>query len=124
MSAMEENKNYVIQDEGLGEVKIADDVISVIAGLAIQDIEGVEGTSASMPSELAKKFGFKMTGQGIKTTLIDGEVEIDISLVLKYGYNIMDVSSKVQEKIKNAVSNMTGFEVVSVNVKVAGIDVE
>lgn len=109
--------NYKVQSENFGEIKIANDIIAVIAGLAIEDIEGVDSQSNKM-------LGIKTSTKGIKTTLNDNEVEIDVPLVIQNGYNVMKVSSKVQDKVKESVENMTGFKVSAVNVKVAGVKID
>ena len=91
----EEKKTYTIKsDENLGEVKIADEVVAIIAGLAAMEVD-----------------------------VLDGIVTVTLALNMSYGYSIKDITAKVQEKVKAAIENMTGLEVADVNIRVAGVDV-
>ena len=62
--------------------------------------------------------------KGVKVDVLEGVVTVSLALNLKYDYSIMEVTKKVQEKVKNAVENMTGLEVADVNIKVAGVEME
>lgn len=64
----------------------------------------------------------KNLSKGVKVDVLEGIVTVSLALNMKYDYNIMDVSAKVQEKVKTAIENMTGLEVADVNVKVAGVE--
>ena len=57
-----------------------------------------------------------------KRQVLEGVVTVILALNLKYGYSIMDVSAKVQEKVKASIENMTGLTVADVNIRVAGVD--
>ena len=119
----DERNTYTIQaDESLGEVKIADEVVAMIAGLAAMEVEGVASMAGNATRELISKLGMKSLSKGVKVDVLEGVVTVSLSLNLKYNYSIMDVSAKVQEKVKNAVENMTGLEVADVNIKVAGVE--
>ena len=114
----DERNTYTIhQDPNLGEVKIADEVVAIIAALAATEVEGV----ASMAGNIAR-LGMKNLSRGVKVDVLEGIVTVSLALVLKYGYNIMDVSAKIQEKVKAAVENMTGLTVADVNIRIAGVD--
>ncbi len=103
-------------------VKIADDVIKYIAVLAAADIDGVAGMAGSTPKDLIAKIGGKSLEKGVKMSM-DGEtVCLTLSLILKYGYSIPEVSKKVQDKVRAMIENMTGFTVSEINVNIAGID--
>ena len=47
-----------------------------------------------------------------------------VSVILKYGYSIPEVSEKIQERISSAIETMTGLTVAEVNVKIAGVKIE
>ncbi len=116
--------DYTIQlEDNKGEVIIADEVIAVIAALAAMEVEGVASTAGDATRELISKLGGKQLSKGVKVDILEGVVTVALALNLKYGYNIMSVSSKVQEKVKVAIENMTELQVADINVRVAGIDV-
>lgn len=118
--------DYTIQLENqCGEVVIADDVIAVIAGLAAVEVEGVSMmTETNTAKDLISKIGKKSLSKGVKVDVLEGVVTVAMVLNLKYGYNILDVSKKVQEKVKFAIETMTGLTVADVNIRVTGVDVE
>lgn len=120
-----EMKNYTIQlDDNLGEVVIAEDVVGVIAGFAAVEVDGVASMAGNATKELISKLGIKTLSKGVKVDLLEEVVTVSMSINLKYGYNVMNVCKKVQEKVKTAIENMTGLTVADINVRVAGIEVE
>ena len=123
--AKDERNTYTIQnDASLGEVKIADEVVAIIAALAATEVEGVASMAGNITNEVIGKLWIKNLSKGVKVDVLEGVVTVSLALNLKYNYNIMDVTGKVQEKVKNAVENMTGLEVADVNIKVAGVEME
>ncbi|MBQ7175247.1 MAG: Asp23/Gls24 family envelope stress response protein [Lachnospiraceae bacterium] len=113
----------VNQPDGLrGSVKIADDVILCIAALAATDVEGVASMAGNITNDLVSMFGVKNLRRGVKINMEEEEVQIDLSIIVEYGYSIPAVSARVQEKVRNTIENMTGFNVSEVNVSIAGID--
>ena len=123
--AKDERNTYTIQsDASLGEVKIADEVVAIIAALAATEVEGVASMAGNITNEVIGKLGIKNLSKGVKVDVLEGVVTVSLALNLKYDYSIMEVSGKVQEKVKNAVENMTGLEVADVNIKVAGVEME
>ena len=99
----EDRKTFKIKDGHLGEVKIADEVVAIIAGLAATEVEGV-------------------ISKGVRVEVLSGIVNVDVALNIAYGYSIPEVSAKVQERVKSAIENMTGLEVSIVNVRIASVD--
>ena len=123
--AKDERNIYTIQDDSsMGEVKIADEVVAIIAALAATEVEGVASMAGNITNELLSRLGMKNLSKGVKVDVLEGVVTVSLALNMKYNYSIMDVSAKVQEKVKSAVENMTGLEVADVNVKVAGVEME
>ena len=118
----EERGAYTIQDEELGQVQIADEVVAIIAGLAAMEVDGVSSMAGTSTRDLLSKLGKKNLAKGVRVDGLDGVVTVSLALNLRFGKNIMEVSSKVQEKVKTAIENMTGLTVADVNVKVAGVD--
>lgn len=120
----EMNNEYKIQlENNQGEIIIADEVIAVITGLAAMEVEGVASMAGNATRELISKIGIKSLSKGVKVDVLEDVVTVEATLNLKYGYNVKDVSVKVQEKVKVAIENMTGLKVADVNVRVAGIEV-
>ena len=123
--AKDERNTYTIQnDESLGEVKIADEVVAIIAALAATEVEGVSSMAGNITNEVISKLGIKNLSKGVKVDVLEGVVTVSLALNMKYNYNIMDVTARVQGKVKNAVENMTGLEVADVNIKVAGVEMD
>ena len=118
----EDRKGFKIKEDKLGEVKIADEVVAIIAGLASTEVEGVSSMAGNITNELVSKLGMKNLSKGIRVDVKEGVVRVDVALNIAYGYTILDVSSKVQEKVKAAIENMTGLEVSGVNVRIASVD--
>ena len=123
--AKDERNIYTIQnDAGKGEVKIADEVVAIIAALAATEVEGVPSMAGNITNELISRLGMKNLSKGVKVDVLEGVVTVSLTLNLKYNYSVVEVSGKVQEKVKNAIENMTGLEVADVNIKVAGVEME
>ena len=118
----EERNAYTIKnDENLGEVKIADEVVAIIAGLAAMEVEGVASMAGNATRELISKLGMKSLSKGVKVDVLEGIVTVSLALNLKYGYQIKEITAQVQ--VKAAIENMTGLEVADVNIRVAGVEV-
>ena len=123
--AKDERTVYTIKMENnQGEVVIADEVIAVVAGLAAVEVDGVASMAGNATKELISKLGKKLLSKGVKVDVLEGVVSIAIAINIKYGFNVMSVSKKVQEKVKATVESMTGLTVADVNVRVAGVDVD
>ena len=120
----EKRTTYKIQElEGIGEVQIADEVVSIIAGLAATEVEGVASMAGNITNELVGKLGMKNLSKGVKVDVTEEHVSVDLSLNIKYGYNIPDVSERVQDRVKSAIENMTGLTVLDVNIRIAGVNI-
>ena len=91
----EDRKAYMIKDDNLGEVRIADEVVAIIAGLAATEVEGVSSMAGNITNELVSKLGMKNLSKGIKVEVADGVVNVDVALNSAFGYAISDVSAKV-----------------------------
>lgn len=123
--AKDERNTYTLQnDASLGEVKIADEVVAIIAALAATEVEGVASMAGNITNEVIGKLGIRNLSKGVKVDVLEGVVTVSLALNMKYNYSIVDVTGKVQEKVKNAVENMTGLEVADVNIKVAGVEMD
>lgn len=116
---MEKNARADIKDAS--GLKIADDVIGAIAGMAATEIEGVAGMSGSIAGDIAHILGKKNLAKGVKVQVTDTEVVLDLFIIAQYGSKIPDVALNVQENAKRAVESMTSLRVSEVNVHIQGV---
>ena len=115
---------FVLQeDESLGTVKIADDVVAMIAALAATEVEGVADMSGNVTKDLLNKVGMRGMTKGTRVEVFQKKVKVDLAITMEYGFNIPATCQRVQEKVKSTVENMTGLEVTDVNIRIAGISV-
>lgn len=105
----------------LGAVRIADEVVSIIAGLAATEVNGIEGMSGGLVGGIAEMLGRKNFAKGVKVEVGEKEAAVDLYIIVKYGVRIPDVALSVQENVKQAIETMTGLSVVEVNVHVQGV---
>lgn len=118
---MNKDKEQVEKQSDLGEVKINNEVIAVIAGRAAVEVEGVAGMSGGVVDGLAKMLGKKSFEKGVKVEVGEENINIDISIIVDYGVSIPGVCSEIQTNVKRKVEEMAGGNVNSVNVSVQGI---
>ena len=121
----EDRKGLKIKEDGLGEVQIAEEVITIIAGLAATEVEGVCSMGGNITKELVSRLGMKNLSKGVRVEVTEeGKIEVFVTINIAYGYAIPAVSDNVQEKVKAAIENMTGLEVSGVNVRIADVDMK
>ena len=121
----EDRKGLKIKEDGLGEVQIAEEVITIIAGLAATEVEGVCSMGGNITKELVSRLGMKNLSKGVRVEVTEeGKIEVFVTINIAYGYAIPAVSGIVQEKVKAAIENMTGLEVSGVNVRIADVDMK
>ena len=121
---MEEKKVIEEHKNQIGEVCIADEVVAVIAGLAATEVEGVDSRAGNITNDLVGRLGMKGLQKGVRVEVTEQHVTVDLALYLKYGYNIPEVSAKVQERVMSAIENMTGLKVLEVNIRIAGVNID
>ena len=122
--AEDRSTHNVYEKDRIGEVKIADEVVAIIAGLAATEVDGVDSMAGNITNELVGKLGMKNLSKGVKVDVLENVVCVNLNLNLEYGYSIPETCKKVQEKVKTAIENMTGLEVSDVNVAIAGVNME
>ena len=115
-------KTFKIKSDQVGDVRVADEVVAIIAGLATTEVEGVSSMAGNITNEIVSKLGMKNLFKGILVEVMENEVKVDVAINIAYGYSIPDVSAKVQDKVKSAIENMTGLTVAVVNVRIASVD--
>ena len=117
------NTQGLQEEENIGTVKIADEVVAVIAALAATEVEGVADMSGNVTKDLLSKVGMRGMPKGAKVEVFQKKVKVDLAIMMEYGFNIPATCQRVQAKVKSAVENMTGLEVTDVNIRIAGISV-
>ena len=118
------DKTYEV-NENSGNVKISDEVIATIAQIAANEVDGIIGTGSSFAGEIKQILSKKApAGKGVKVVTENGEVTLDINVVVEYGAKIPAVSWELQENVKKNVESMTGLSVRKVNIHVVGIEVK
>lgn len=105
----------------LGSIRIADEVVAIIAGLAATEIKGVAGMSGGLAGGIAEILGRKNLSKGVKVEVGEKEAAVDMFIIVEYGVRIPDVAIHIQENVKRAIESMTGLGVVEVNVNVQGV---
>lgn len=111
-----ENREY-------GNVKIADDVVAIIASVASTEIPGVVGMSGGLTGGFSEMLGKKNLSKGVKVELIENEAIIDVFIIVEYGKNIGDIGKKVQANVKNSVETMTELKVREINVNIQAVSI-
>ncbi len=127
---MEEDKKEEITEiqeveENNEGIKISNDVVAVIAGIAVSEVQGVAGMSGGFAGGISEVLsGKKNLSKGIKVEANEKEVKIDVNIIVEYGSRIPDVAFEIQNRVKKSVENMTGLKVEEVNVHVQGVKTE
>ena len=118
----EDSNMYTIkEDGGIGTVKVADEVVAIIAGLAATEVRGVAHLAGNITNDMVARVGVKKLSHSVRVEVLENMVTIDLALEVDLGCSIPEVSLQVQEKVKNAVENMTGMKVTDVNIQIAGV---
>ena len=131
-----ENENKEVKEEVVengeialssdtNEIKIADDVVAVIAGVAVSEVPGVAEMAGGFAGGITEVLsGKKNLAKGIKVEVGEKDTKIDVNIIVEYGVRIPDVAFEIQNRVKKAVETMTGLSVVEVNVHVQGVNTE
>ncbi len=123
----ETKEEIVVANQDNSEIKIADDVVAVIAGVAVSEVNGVASMAGGFAGGISEVLsGKKNLAKGIKVEVGEKETKIDVNIIVEYGTRIPDVAFEIQNRVKKAVETMTGLKVLEVNVHVQGVttDVE
>ena len=120
---MAEKRNLftIYDDATMGTVKISDEVIAIISALAATEPEGIASIREGLSGDQITKAGMKALAKSVKVDIENDKVTIHLVLNMKYGYNIPDTTKQAQEKVKEVVENMTGLNVVGVNVSISEV---
>jgi len=117
---MEEINHELLSD--LGTVKVTDEVVAIIAGIAAMEVPGVAGMSGGIAGEIVEMLGRKNLSKGVKVEVGEKQAAIDLYIIIDYGCRIPDVAWDIQERVKKTVETMTGLNVVEVNIHIQGVN--
>ena len=122
---MENQENEKVEEINVTEdssVVISEEVVSVIAGVAVSEVSGVVDTAGGFAGGLTEVLsGKKKLSKGIKVEVGEKETKIDVNIIVEYGIRIPDIAFEIQSKVKKSVKEMTGLDVLAVNVHVQGV---
>jgi uncharacterized alkaline shock family protein YloU len=114
-------RNEKMENNDVGSIRIADEVVGIIAGMAATEVAGVAGMSAGLVGGIAEMLGKKNLAKGVKVEVGEREAAVDLYIIVEYGVRIPDIALRVQENVKRGIESMTGLDVVEVNVHVQGV---
>lgn len=116
------NENVEEKEDTENGIEISNDVIAVIAGVAVSEVQGVASMSGSFAGGITEVLsGKKNMAKGIKVDKSDNSAKIDVNIIVEYGSRIPDIAFEIQNRVKKSVEGMTGFSVEEVNVHVQGV---
>ncbi len=120
----DDRKTIKLKNDETGTVKVSEEVICIVAGLAAMEVEGVSHMVGKLTKELIAKAGVKDLSKGVSAAVEGGEVHITLNVVLKAGYTIPDVAAAVQERVTTTVETMTGLKVSAVDIKISSAETD
>ena len=129
MGKKEENlvENEVVETTDVKEtevngIKIAEEVVAKIAGIAAAEVKGVFGMNGGLVEGFSEIFGKKSFSKGVKVQVTEKDATIDLYIIVEYGCRIPDIAWEIQNRVKTSVENMTGLKVLEVNIHVQGVN--
>ncbi len=109
--------------ESTGNIKISEEVVATIAGIAVSEVKGVcTAGGSTLSGEINKMLGKKGAAKGVRVVVNDRQVTLDINVIIEYGVRIPEVAWEIQENVKKSIESMTGLDVNKVNIHVVGIE--
>ncbi len=108
----------------IGVIKIADEVVAIVASLAATEVKGVAGMSGGVSAGIVEMLGRKNLSKGVKVEVGEKEADVDVFVIVEFGASIPDVAQQIQKRVKEAIETMTGLKVVEINIHVQGVAFE
>lgn len=118
---MGNSEKMLNKTDEVGSIRIADEVVAIIAGLAATEVSGVAGMSGGIAGGIAEMLGRKNLSKGVKVEVGEKEAAVDIYVIVEFGVRIPDVALRIQQGVKQAIEGMTGLKAVEINVHVQGV---
>lgn len=122
VKANEVVENAEVKETEVNGIKIAEEVVAKIAGIAASEVKGVFGMNGGIVEGFTEIFGKKSFSKGVKVQVTEKDTIIDLYIIVEYGCRIPDIAWEIQNRVKTAVENMTGLKVLEVNIHVQGIN--
>jgi len=110
-------------EENFGQLRISDDVIAIIAGLAAVEVNGVYSMSGGLTGGIAEVLGIRNLSKGIRVETRDNKIYINIYIIVDFGARIPEVAWNIQETVKKTVERMTGMRVAEANIHVQSVNI-
>lgn len=107
--------------EDLGSITVNDDVVALIASIAMGEVEGVVSLSGKRGFSDYQGLKSKDVEKGVSVKIEDQVCTVNVEINVEYGASIYDTARKLQRAIKNNIEGMTGLTVDKVNVTVKGL---
>ena len=111
----------IIDTEGAGQVKIADEAIAIIAGTAALEIEGVAGMAGNLTGDIAQILGRRNLSKGVNVEVTGSDVKVTLNILAKFGYKLQEMSEAIQRRVKTTLENMIGLNAQEININIAGV---
>lgn len=113
-----------VERSDLGSIRIAEEVVAIIAGLAATEVPGVAGMSGGIAGGITEMLGRRNLAKGVKVEVGEKEAAVDLYIIVEYGVRIPEVAMRIQDSVKRAIESMTGLSVVEVNIHVQGVNMQ
>ncbi len=120
--AVVSKENEQMAETEVNGIKIAEEVVAKIAGIAASEVKGVYGMNGGFVEGLSEMLGKKSFSKGVKVQVGEKDTTIDLFIIVEYGCRIPDIAWEIQNRVKTAVENMTGLKVLEVNIHVQGVN--
>lgn len=111
-----------VKETEVNGIKIAEEVVAKIAGIAAAEVKGVFGMNGGLVEGFSEIFGKKSFSKGVKVQVTEKDATIDLYIIVEYGCRIPDIAWEIQNRVKTSVENMTGLKVLEVNIHVQGVN--
>ncbi len=115
-------ENVEVKETEVNGIKIAEEVVAKIAGIAASEVKGVFGMNGGLVEGFSEIFGKKSFSKGVKVQVTEKDATIDLYIIVEYGCRIPDIAWEIQNRVKTSVENMTGLKVLEVNIHVQGVN--
>lgn len=125
MAEAKNKDSYVLKNTfGVGDIKVSAEVVMAVAAVATMEVKGVHSMQGNTTNEIVTMLGFKNLSQGVRIEVENNAAKVTVAIILDYGFSIPKVSAQVQERVKSAIETMTGLDVNTVNVRIAGVNID
>jgi len=106
-----------------GAVRIAENVFSsIIKNYTLEIPEVIKFASGSLVGGLVEMIGKKSHDRPIRVDIMENDqVEVTVNVLIQFGAHVPTIASKVQKLIRRKIEELTGKEVVRVNINIVDL---